>query len=81
MHRRRKSCLRLGLRMQGLREEGGPRDSAARGHLASVDDLALRVRELRKDEINRLAEIGALNSLDRLIAGMRSGRRSAPCCR
>jgi error-prone DNA polymerase len=31
-----------------------------------VDDLALRVPELRKDEINRLAEIGALNSLDRL---------------
>jgi error-prone DNA polymerase len=29
-----------------------------------VDDLALRVPELRKDEINRLAEIGALNSLD-----------------
>jgi error-prone DNA polymerase len=28
-----------------------------------VDDLALRVRELRKDELNRLAEIGALNSL------------------
>jgi error-prone DNA polymerase len=31
-----------------------------------VDDLALRVPELRKHEINRLAEIGALNSLDRL---------------
>jgi len=30
---------------------------------SSVDDLALRVRELRKDELNRLAEIGALNSL------------------
>jgi error-prone DNA polymerase len=32
---------------------------------SSIDDLALRVPELRKDEINRLAEIGALNSLDR----------------
>jgi hypothetical protein len=31
----------------------------------SVDDLAVRVRELRKDELNRLAEIGALNALDR----------------
>jgi error-prone DNA polymerase len=29
----------------------------------SVDDLALRVREMRRDELNRLAEIGALNSL------------------
>ena len=28
----------------------------------SIDDLALRVPELRKDELNRLAEIGALNS-------------------
>ena len=32
----------------------------------SVDDLALRVPELRKDEINRLAEIGALNGLNEL---------------
>ncbi len=31
----------------------------------SVDDLAVRVRELRKDELNRLAEIGALNSLEK----------------
>src|SRR5439155_10667811 len=31
---------------------------------SSVDDLALRVPGLRKDEINRLAEIGALNSLE-----------------
>ena len=32
----------------------------------SVDDLALRVPELRMDEINRLAEIGALNGLNEL---------------
>jgi error-prone DNA polymerase len=56
-------CLRLGLRYaRGLREE------AARAILrvrpfSSIDDLAFRVRELRKDELNRLAEIGALNSL------------------
>ncbi len=31
-----------------------------------MDDLARRVPELRKDELNRLAEIGALNSLDGL---------------
>ena len=31
----------------------------------SVDDLAVRVRELRKDEMNRLAEIGALNALEK----------------
>jgi error-prone DNA polymerase len=62
-------ALRLGLRYaRGLREETGKaiiRARAARP-FTSVDDLALRVPELRKDEINRLAEIGALNSLDRL---------------
>jgi error-prone DNA polymerase len=58
--------LRLGLRYaRGLREE------AARGILrarpfSSIDDLALRVPELRKDELNRLAEIGALNSLEQI---------------
>jgi error-prone DNA polymerase len=31
-----------------------------------VDDLALRVSGIRKDELNRLAEIGALNQLDKL---------------
>ena len=42
----------------------GAGDSARAGERAfsSVDDLAVRVRELRKDELNRLAEIGALNS-------------------
>jgi error-prone DNA polymerase len=58
--------LRLGLRYaRGLREEAGQAILRARAErpFSSVDDLALRVRELRKDEINRLAEIGALNSL------------------
>ena len=58
--------LRLGLRYaRGLREEAAQailRARAARP-FSSVDDLAVRVRELRKDELNRLAEIGALNSL------------------
>ncbi|MGA2194899.1 MAG: error-prone DNA polymerase [Bryobacteraceae bacterium] len=59
--------LRLGLRYaRGLREQAGQailRARAARP-FSSVDDLALRVPELRKDELNRLAEIGALNPLD-----------------
>ncbi len=63
---RERAALRLGLRYaKGLREEAG-RAIAARRPFSSVDDLALRVPELRKDEINRLAEIGALNSLDRI---------------
>jgi error-prone DNA polymerase len=58
--------LRLGLRYaRGLREEAAQAILRARAErpFGSVDDLALRVRELRKDELNRLAEIGALNSL------------------
>ena len=58
--------LRLGLRYaRGLREDAGRAILRARAErpFSSVDDLAVRVRELRKDELNRLAEIGALNSL------------------
>jgi error-prone DNA polymerase len=59
-------CLRLGLRYaKGLREETGRAILRARP-FSSIDDLALRVPELRKDELTRLAEIGALNSLDRI---------------
>jgi error-prone DNA polymerase len=61
--------LRLGLRYaRGLREDAGRALLSARAarQFTSVDDLALRVPELRKDEMTRLAEIGALNSLDRL---------------
>jgi error-prone DNA polymerase len=60
--------LRLGLRYaRGLREEAARAILTARAArpFSSIDDLALRVRELRQDEIARLAEIGALNSLDR----------------
>jgi error-prone DNA polymerase len=57
-------ALRLGLRYaRGLREEVARAILRARP-FTSIDDLALRVPELRKDEINRLAEIGALNSLN-----------------
>ena len=61
--------LRLGLRYaRGLREQTALAILKARAErpFSSVDDLAVRVPELRKDELNRLAEIGALNALDRL---------------
>ena len=61
-------AIRLGLRYaRGFREETARallRARAARP-FTSVDDLAARVRELRKDELNRLAEIGALNPLEK----------------
>jgi error-prone DNA polymerase len=61
-------CLRLGLRYaRGLREDAARAILRARAvrPFTSVDDLAVRVRELRKDELNRLAEIGALNALEK----------------
>jgi error-prone DNA polymerase len=60
--------MRLGLRYaRGLREDAARAILRAREVRAfsSVDDLAVRVRELRKDELNRLAEIGALNALEK----------------
>jgi len=65
--------LRLGLRYaRGLREEAGRAIVCARP-FTSIDDLALRVPELRKDEINRLAEIGALNSIGRIARRLAGG--------
>ena len=59
-------ALRLGLRyVRGLHEEAG-RAIARERNLApfdSIHDLVRRVPELRKDELNTLAEIGALNSI------------------
>jgi len=59
-------ALRLGLRyVRGLHEEAG-RAMARERNLAaftSIHDLVRRVPELRKDELNTLAEIGALNSI------------------
>jgi error-prone DNA polymerase len=61
-----KPSMRLGFRyVRGLRE------SAARAILrerpfSSVDDLARRVPELRKDEMRKLAEVGALNPLQNI---------------
>jgi error-prone DNA polymerase len=57
--------LRLGLRyVRGLRAEAGHAIVRARP-FASIDDLVRRVPELRKDELAMLAQIGALNSLDK----------------
>ena len=59
-------ALRIGLRYaRGLREEAA-RALVHRRNLAafvSIHDLIHRVPDLRKDELNTLAEIGALNSV------------------
>ncbi len=65
----KEAVLRLGLRYaKGLREEAARALLSARAlrPFSSIDDLALRVPQLRRDEITRLAEIGALNSLDKI---------------
>src|SRR5581483_10476142 len=59
-------CLRLGFRyVRGMRQP--PAEAIIRTRterpFSSVDDLALRVPKLHKDELNMLAEVGALNPL------------------
>ncbi len=57
-------CLRLGLLcIKGLREEAGRALVHARSEkpFSSLDDLHRRVPELRKDELRKLAAVGALN--------------------
>jgi len=59
-------ALRLGLRyVRGLREEAAHAIIRQRNlaPFTSIHDLIHRVPELRKDELNTLAEIGALNSV------------------
>jgi error-prone DNA polymerase len=73
----RASPLRLGLRYaRGLREEAARAMLRARP-FTSIDDLAVRVPELRKDELNRLAEIGALNSVGSVNSAPGMHRRDA----
>ncbi|MBL8293836.1 MAG: error-prone DNA polymerase, partial [Bryobacterales bacterium] len=56
--------LRLGLRyVRSLRESSG-RAIVARRPFSSIDDLCRRCPELNKEEVRRLAEIGAFNSLE-----------------
>jgi len=64
-------AVRMGLRyVKGLREEAGKAivRERARAPFASIDDLARRVPELRKDELVKLAETGALNNIGRQLA-------------
>jgi error-prone DNA polymerase len=59
-------ALRLGLRyVRGLHKEAGQAIARERKRapFSSIHDLVRRVPELRKSEINALAEIGALNSI------------------
>src|SRR5215216_239234 len=57
--------LRLGLRyVRGLNQKSGEaivRERIAGGAFAGIDDLRNRVPELRKDELRKLAAVGALN--------------------
>ncbi len=79
--------LRLGFRyVRGLRADSGAdivreRDTAP---FADIDDLAQRVPRLHRDEISKLAAIGALNTLnaahrrDALWKSSRSARAAGP---
>jgi len=80
----RPPAMRLGLcYVRGLRKECGEAIAAGRPY-ASVDDLARRVPALRRDELRRLASVGALNSLggihrrDALWEAERAARRVEP---
>jgi error-prone DNA polymerase len=63
----RNPALRLGLLcVKGLREEAGRAIVRARAEkpFSSVDDLHRRVPELRRDELRKLAAVGALNLIE-----------------
>jgi len=72
-------ALRLGLRyVKGLSEQSGQAIVKAR-HCKSftgIDDLHNRVPELRKDELRKLAAVGALNFIQTLVPTSKSERRS-----
>jgi error-prone DNA polymerase len=72
-------CIRLGLRYaRGLREQAGKRieEERKRAPFRSIADFAARALP-RKDEIETLAEIGALSSLPLRPDGPHGTRRSA----
>ena len=63
----RNHALRLGLLcVKGLREEAGRAIVRARAEkpFSSVDDLHRRAPELRRDELRKLAAVGALNFIE-----------------
>jgi len=65
-HDREEKVVRLGFNyVKSFRKEAAEAIVAARsrGPFASIDDLARRVPEMRKDELTQLAQVGALNSL------------------
>jgi error-prone DNA polymerase len=60
------NTMRLGFRyVHGLREQTA-RAILRRRPFTSVDDLACRVPEMRKDEMRKLAAVGALNPLENI---------------
>jgi len=64
--------LRLGLRcVKGLREASGRATERERNQrpFTSLDDLHQRVPELRKDELRKLAAVGALNFIGARTSG------------
>ena len=66
-------CLRLGLLcVKGLHEEAGRALVQARAEkpFSSLDDLHRRVPELRRDELRKLAAVGALNRIEPGYAGV-----------
>jgi error-prone DNA polymerase len=72
-------ALRLGLRcVKGLREEAGRAIERERAQypFTSLDDLHNRVPELRKDELRKLAAVGALNFIDQGVGFRVSGVES-----
>jgi error-prone DNA polymerase len=75
------NALRLGLRtVRGLRAEAG-RQVAAGRPFATVDELARRVPQLHRNELETLAATGALNSLaadHRRDALWKAGRAARP---
>ncbi|MFZ0803622.1 MAG: error-prone DNA polymerase [Terriglobales bacterium] len=76
-------ALRLGLRYaRGLREEAGQAlvRQRALSPFTSIRDLIHRVPELRKDELNTLAEIGALNSVSSFQSPAQLGQRPFSAC-
>ena len=65
-NQRSSPALRIGLRyVRGLHEEAGRAlvRERRRAPFANIHDLARRVPELRRNELNTLAEIGALNAV------------------
>ncbi len=73
-------CVRLGLRyVRGLREEAGRAivRERQRTPFCSIANLARRVPELRKDEMRRLAQVGALNFIGK-VQGSNAKVQGAP---